>query len=503
MKVAPVPDLLAFEPVIWFFPKHKKEKLGKEDKDNFVYFSVPVDRGDPDSDKTTEWAIRVFDTGTAEDYCKWRIAFAELAEASAWDTVDKQYTVLQTVLRGEARTRFNAGFNSVDPPAGGRNRRELDKEEQLRQGYNALSKDLFVPTESAWRRQRSYMRYNLSMKDMPVGAFKRRLMEMNRYLKYFPPPPGRIATSVLSETELVEIMDRAKPPEYQMDILASNYDPYSKTLQEYVEYLERLEVKKAIANNINKANKPHSTGDTPRVPKGSNNPKKGKAADRTNLKCGRCGKPGHATSNCWFDPKNEGKRPNNFGGASKPHKKTKKGQEVNFTAEQMNYLMANFQVLKKNRDSKKRRVILSDSESDEEETNHFLSPSQKNRKKSRNNEDSSVSDYLLSTCSSYAIGRTNKKRKIIHNGCELVVQLKNEKGDLVPARALCDTGTALSLRDMKIIIILVRCISVVSLSSVFRGLVASLRMFAGSCEPLRIRTTRRLIVPPGPATKPR
>ena len=73
---------------------------------------------------------------------------------------------------------------------------------------------------------------------------------------------------------------------------------------------------------------------------------------------------------------------------------------------------------------------------------------------------------------------------------------------VITDRGISSDQNALSLRDVKIIIILVRCISVVSLSSVFRGLVASLRMFAGSCEPLRIRTTRRLIVPPGPATKP-
>jgi Reverse transcriptase (RNA-dependent DNA polymerase) len=440
MKVAPVPDLLAFEPVIWFHPKVRKEKLGKEEKDKFVRFNVPVDRADPDNDKTTEWAIRVFDTGNAEEYCRWRISFAELVEANGWNTVDQQYTVLQTVLRGEGRTRFNAGFNSVDPPAGGRNRREPDKEEQLRQGYNALSKDLFVPTESAWRRQRSYMRYNLSMKDMPVGAFKRRLLEMNKYLKYFPAPQGRSTTSALSETELVEIMDRAKPPEYQMDILASNYDPYSKSLQEYVEYLERLETKKAIANNLNK-NRSHSPGDKPHGPNKGKNAKKANGSDRSNLKCARCGKPGHATNNCWHDPKNEAKKPPKFGGIPTGSKNPKKGGEVNFSAEQMNYLMANFQVLKKNRESNKRRVILSDSESDEEETNHFLALSQKNRKKSRINEDSSDSDYLLPTHSCYAIGRANKKRKIIHNGCELVVQLKNKKGEIVPVRALCDTGT--------------------------------------------------------------
>ena len=232
-----------------------------------------------------------------------------------------------------------------------------------------------------------------------------------------------------------------------MDILASNYDPYSKTLEEYVEYLERLETKKAIANALNKKKNggEAENAEKPRkVTKGRNNPKKGNKTDQ-GVKCGRCGKPGHATNKCWDDPKNSSKRPPNYRGAGgdPPNKRIKKGkEEVNFTAEQMSYLVSHFKCLKKNPDRRKRRVILSDSESEDEATNHFLAIPNKNAKESSDNEDStSDSDYFPPTHSSYVIGRTNKKRKIVHNGCELVVQIKNEKGEIVPVRALCDTGT--------------------------------------------------------------
>ena len=151
MKIMhPLPDLLAFEPSIWFSRRRTKDRGSSDDKDKYVRFDVPVDRTDPENENTTEWAIKVFDSGDAEEYCRWRNSFAELAEASGWSTVDAQYTVLQTILRGEARQRFNSGFQSVEAPTRG-SRREVEKEEQLRQGFNALSKDLFVPTKSAWR----------------------------------------------------------------------------------------------------------------------------------------------------------------------------------------------------------------------------------------------------------------------------------------------------------------------------------------------------------------
>jgi hypothetical protein len=85
-----------------------------------------------------------------------------------------------------------------------------------------------------------------------VGVFKRRLLVMNSYLQFFPPPRDRTATSALGETEFVEILDRAKPAEFQMDVLSSNDDPHSKALQEYAEYLEQLETKLAIANHLKK-----------------------------------------------------------------------------------------------------------------------------------------------------------------------------------------------------------------------------------------------------------
>ena len=134
-----------------------------------------------------------------------------------------------------------------------------------------------------------------------------------------------------------------------------------------------------------------------------------------------------------------------------PNKRIKKGKRgVNFTAVQMSYLVSHFNCLKKNPDRKKRRVILSDSESDSETNNHFLAIPKKKGKKCSDNEDStSESDYLPSTHSSYMIGRSKKKQKTTHNGCELVVQLKNRKGEIVPVRALCDTGTTstIILRD--------------------------------------------------------
>ena len=79
---------------------------------------------------------------------------------------------------------------------------------------------------------------------------------------------------MLNESELLEILDRAKPHEYQLDILASNYDPYSKSYQEFVEYLERLEVKAAIQKRLDEERKGGNNGSNSQAERG--NKRKGK-----------------------------------------------------------------------------------------------------------------------------------------------------------------------------------------------------------------------------------
>ena len=164
------------------------------------------------------------------------------------DTVDKKYTVVQTLLRGEARARFNAryraeGENEAPTPAV---QKTALAEKKLKAGYSAIARHLFLSTESSWRRQRTYLCYHLSFDQMTVNEFRNRLVEMNKYLKYFPIPPHKNSVFSLDEEELVEILDRAKLIEYPMDVLTEDYDLYAKSFQEYVKYIERLETKHAL-----------------------------------------------------------------------------------------------------------------------------------------------------------------------------------------------------------------------------------------------------------------
>ena len=130
-KASPIleKDLMVFPPAIPFHPKPKKKADDeKEDETKNVTFKVILSRGEDEEEvEKTEWSFRVFeDGGDAEDYVKWRIRFEELAEAMELDTPDKKHKVRQQALRGEARARFNSGWNSVEIPSDTHQRKERE-----------------------------------------------------------------------------------------------------------------------------------------------------------------------------------------------------------------------------------------------------------------------------------------------------------------------------------------------------------------------------------------
>jgi hypothetical protein len=181
---------------------------------------VPLDHQDKDS-TTTEWKIRIFEDGTAKEWIKSLITCKQLAAAHPFETADKQTKVILPVLKALAKDRFTTGMNSVDEQG---TRGELPKR-KLTAGLNAVSVPYFGQVASAWRRQRNYMRYHLKFGETGFVAFRSQLLELNKYLEHFPVLEGRNTVEALSDNELVEILDCAKPLAYQQVLLRANYDP--------------------------------------------------------------------------------------------------------------------------------------------------------------------------------------------------------------------------------------------------------------------------------------
>ena len=78
------------------------------------------------------------------------------------------------------------------------------------------------------------------------------MKQLNKYLKYFPVPLGKRNVQSLPEDNLIEIIDNAKPLEYHQQMLQNNYNPYSKSVEEFVQYIERMEVSTKIGTALSK-----------------------------------------------------------------------------------------------------------------------------------------------------------------------------------------------------------------------------------------------------------
>ena len=230
-------SLHVYPPAIPYVNKKKEKDTEIDQKDKYKTVEVPLDHTDENSDKT-EWKVLTFGQGTPEEWVKWRIIFDDLIEAYPLDTAEKKINMLKTLLKGDAKDRLNNIM--TDQPA------TRSQENRYKNALKELTKHYFNGDENSWRRQRNYMRYHLFFNEDNFQGFLHRLKELNKYLKYFPVPTGRTTVTSLQDDELVEILDRAKPIKYQQALLTANYDPYSKTLEQYAQYLERLEASAKI-----------------------------------------------------------------------------------------------------------------------------------------------------------------------------------------------------------------------------------------------------------------
>ena len=117
--------LRAFPPAIPYQTPKKKGKNAKEQKDDdsddesrYRKIQIKFNIDDPKSDGA-EWKVPVFDHGTPEEWCKWRIELADLEVAYPFNdpTNEKQQNiklnVIRSLLTGEARERFQRAYEEA------------------------------------------------------------------------------------------------------------------------------------------------------------------------------------------------------------------------------------------------------------------------------------------------------------------------------------------------------------------------------------------------------
>ena len=413
-------QLSVFPPAIPYEKPKEKENSYKGEKEDYKSFEVKLNPADEDSEKV-EYHLRMYESGTPEQYVIWYKKYVELEKAMPLDTNLKKISVLRTLLKGTALQLFNTTLGESTTAA------------SVRNAINAVALKAFRNDRNAYRRQVNYMRYHLYFTKQNFKAFEGRLKQMNSYLPYFPRRATGRAPEALSDSDLMEIIDQAKPIEYQQKLLENNYDPYDQTLEAYSQYLERLEASAKIEQSLNPKNSREPT--TRKRKKDSHSDESSKSSKK--MKCKYCGQenPRHSAENCWEKPGNE-----------KPQWKKRKTTNSSKNKESSNMItLSNEQLMMlvqngmpKNPKSGKRKIKWapdsdkSDGEMSEsaEEAGHMVEKL------------SLTSDDELSA---YMSLHSSKKRKTKQKCTEFVGELLDQHGQLTPVRILFDTGCSASI----------------------------------------------------------
>ena len=304
-----------------------KGDMTKTNKEKYRSVEVKIDPNEADSNTVT-YHVRIFDNGTPEQFCKLAEQFEELTRVIPLTTVEMKKTMYTNLLKGASLTTFNAELA---------NGRGAVNEAKLKKAIEAVTLKAFNNDTNAYRRQLKYMRYNIHFNKTHFKEFETRLRELNNFLPYFPSPPGNTDAVSLTDDQLVEIIDQAKPMEYQQQLLEANFDPYSNGLAKFALYLERLDASANIEASLNKQQRAQSNAE-----KGN---KKRKASTNVAITtngprkpCPHCGKMHKDHDKCWTKKGNE---------HLNPFKRAKTGNKPNFakkpnpsfSAEQMTFLI--------------------------------------------------------------------------------------------------------------------------------------------------------------------
>jgi transposase InsO family protein len=415
-------------------------KTDDDDSTQYLSYDFRIDSKDKNSEKVSR-KFRIFDDGTPEEYCKWRIDYDSVASHPTLSKADVKYAFLVGILKGKSLDTFVTEHKTFKEYNSKQNVEDrLTADQLISLSLNKLAQNVFK-VANAVRRQKHYMRNFLTLTG-PVREFGKRLIDLNSYFPYFPTDDpedeGLIKHAGLPIDELNDILDRAKPLTWHLTMLESNLDVQNMSWDEILEYYERLELSDAIkkAQDKGKSNGDSShkrkRGKKPKDQSGSGNQSaKNKPASSRKEACKHCGKWHNVPdSDCWTLDKPPAKKQKvSFkGGSSKP-----KSEKSYMTKEEFSNMIAALPMFKNGTKVKKRKVT-------PDKEDNSISDSHSNHHSS----DSSVSEYTNEYI--YNVDRDrNKKLKTAHYTTEVIVEIKDRHGETVPIRCLLDTGTSATI----------------------------------------------------------
>lgn len=198
----------------------------KKNKDQFLTFklrSVPTE----EASTTYDLSIPFFGDGSPEELLNFLNMLTKVFVGQNVTTGPGKYAIIRRLLIGDALS----AFNSAAATAGN------ETLEHFKTAVRGLISHVFPARALVLQKQymRRYLRKPLEVK---TRIFMSRLVEINSYLKDFPPFGEN---QMLPVDEVLEIADYALPAKWRKAMNMHGFDATLHTPAEFVEFCERLE----------------------------------------------------------------------------------------------------------------------------------------------------------------------------------------------------------------------------------------------------------------------
>lgn len=200
----------------------------------FKLLSVPGKKDSP----TYEVTVNVFKTGTPEEYIKTLIALDQVCVGQNLKDAKEKYTMARRVFQGEALTAFN---NAAAKMSSREDKSDLgaETEDHFAQVLKEVGKAVFPINAYALQKQ-AMRRFMRKPKDMSIRSYVERMLELNKYLVYFPVKTGEPAAVPMPMDDIMDILKFGIPNTWQHRMIELGFDAQASTPSEFIELCQRI-----------------------------------------------------------------------------------------------------------------------------------------------------------------------------------------------------------------------------------------------------------------------
>lgn len=200
----------------------------------FKLLSVPGKKDSP----TYDVNVCAFKRGSPEQFIKTLIALDQVCAGQNLKDAKEKYTMARRVFQGEALTAFKNASGTMSSKA---DLSDLGAEtdEHFAKVLMEVGKAVF-PINAYGLQKQAMRRFMRKPKDMKIRFYVERMLELNKYLVYFPVKVGEAAATPMPDDDIMDILKFGIPNTWQHRMIELGFDAQASTPSEFIELCQRI-----------------------------------------------------------------------------------------------------------------------------------------------------------------------------------------------------------------------------------------------------------------------